>query len=207
MALYDITLPVDERLAGWPGDAPYRFTWTCRIEDGSAVNLGEVAMSIHTGTHADAPLHFTDAGPAIDQVDLGAYVGPALVVDVSGIREIGADDLTRAGPSVLPRVLLKTGGWPDHARFPESIPTLTEGAVEWLASRGVALLGVDVPSVDALDSKDLPNHHALRRRGIAILESLDLSEVPPGSYELIALPLRLVGADGSPVRAMLRDLP
>lgn len=207
MAIYDISLPLDAALTGWPGDAPCRFTWTCRIAEGSSVNLGEVAMSIHSGTHADAPFHYSDSGATIDQVDVGAYIGPAVVVDVSGIERIGADELALAiGAHKADRILLRTGAWTDHQRFPDSIPTLTADAIAWLGGRGVVLLGLDVPSVDALDSKELPNHHALGSFGIAIIESLDLSAIDPGPYELIALPLRLVGADGSPVRAVLRDL-
>jgi len=207
MAIYDISLPVDERLAGWPGDAPYRFTWTCRLSGGASVNLGEVGMSIHTGTHADAPFHYCDSGPTIDAVELDAYVGPAVVADVRGIERISAGGLETAIRGARPeRILLKTGAWTDHSRFPDAIPTITDEAIDWLAARGARLLGLDLPSVDALDNKELPNHHALGRHGIAILESLDLSAVEPGMYELVALPLRLVGADGSPVRAILRTL-
>lgn len=206
MKLYDITLSVDETLAGWPGDAPYRLEWTCTKAGGAAVNLGQVSLSLHTGTHADAPYHFDDTGTRIDAVPLSAYLGPARVVDVSGRPLIGRSDLE--GPDfAAPRLLLRTGAWADHRRFPESIPTLAPDVPAWLHERGVVLLGVDVPSVDALDSKELPVHHALGRHGIAILESLDLSGVPEGAYELIALPLRLAGADGSPVRAVLRTTP
>lgn len=210
MAIYDISVPVDARLAGWPGDTEYRLGWTCRIAEGSPVNLGEVAMSIHTGTHVDAPFHFADAGSTMDGMNLEAYIGPAIVLDCGEIERIGVGDIQIALGGVdtraVPRLLFKTGGWPDHSRFPESIPALSEDVPDWLGSRGVTLLGVDVPSVDMLDSKSLPIHVALGRNGIAILESVDLSAVPPGVYELIALPLRLVGADGSPVRAILRGI-
>ena len=113
---------------------------------------------------------------------------------------IGVEDLRAVDLEGTPRLLLRTGGWEDHSRFPGSIPVLGEGVAGFLAGRGVVLLGVDVPSVDPLDSKDLANHHALAAAGIAILEGLDLAAVPPGVYELIALPLRLVGADGAPAR-------
>lgn len=210
MAIYDISLPVGPALAGWPGDAVYRLTWTTRLADGASVNLGEVAMSLHTGTHVDAPLHFRDSGMAMDAVDLGPYVGRAVVADVSSIGVIGTRDIEAALKGVdmraTPRLLLKTGAWTDHARFPESIPVLDCDVPAWLRELGVRLVGLDVPSVDALESKDLIIHHALGRQGISILESLDLSAVQPGIYELIALPLKLVGADGSPVRAILRDI-
>jgi arylformamidase len=207
MKLYDITLSVDDRLSGWPGDAPYRLEWTCTKAAGAAVNLGQVSLSLHTGTHTDAPYHFDDSGPRVDAVPLSAYLGPARVVDVSGRPLIRRDDLEQIDLAGTPRLLLRTGAWADHSRFPDSIPTLAPDVPEWLREQGVVLVGVDVPSVDALDSKELPVHHALGRHGIAILESLDLAGVPEGVYELIALPLRLAGADGSPVRAVLRSIP
>lgn len=207
--IYDITLPVGPALAGWPGDAPFRLAWTTRIAEGESVNLGEVSMSLHAGTHVDAPLHYRDSGAAIDATDLSVYIGPAVVADVRGIETIRISDIEVALEGIelrtAPRLLLKTGAWKDHARFPESIPVLECDVPAWLGARGVRLLGLDVPSVDALDSKDLPIHHALGRQEITILESLNLADVAPGSYELIALPLRLAGADGSPVRAILRD--
>jgi arylformamidase len=204
--IYDITLPVHPGLAGWPGDAPYRLEWTCTRRGGAAVNLGQIALSIHTGTHVDAPFHFDDGGPTIDRVDLTPYVGPARVVDVSGRTLIRQADLAAIDCRSAPRLLLRTGAWLDPARFPEVIPVMEGGLPDWMAEQGVILVGLDVPSVDALDSKDLPNHHALARHGIAILESLALADVPEGVYELMALPLKLVGADGSPVRALLRHL-
>jgi arylformamidase len=207
MKLYDITLSVESSLAGWPGDAPYRLEWTCTKSGGSSVNLGQMSLSLHTGTHTDAPYHFDDAGARVDAVPLPAYLGPARVVGVSGRPLIRRTDLERLDFTAAPRLLLRTGAWADHRRFPESIPTLAPDVPAWLHERGVVLVGLDVPSMDALDSKDLPVHHALGRHGIAILESLDLSVVPEGVYELIALPLRLAGADGSPVRAVLRALP
>lgn len=201
---YDISLRLDGRLAGWPGDAPFAFRWTCRLADGDSVNLGEVAMSVHAGTHADAPLHFEAGGAAISDVPLQAYIGPARVVDVRAADPIRVADMERHDLTATPRLLLRTGAWPDRTVFPERIPIIAPDVPDWLAGQGVVLVGLDVPSVDALDSKELPNHHALGRRGIAILESLDLDGVPEGVYELLALPLRIAGADGSPVRAVLR---
>ena len=206
MTLYDVSLPLTTTLAGWPGDAPFRFEWSCTKASGASVNVGRVSCSIHTGTHVDAPFHFDDAGATTERLPLGAYLGPARVVDVAGRALIRRTDLPDVNLVGMRRLLLRTGAWKDHARFPETIPVLDEDVPTWLADRGVILLGFDVPSVDVLDSKTLPVHHALGRHGIAILESLDLSAVPEGAYELIALPLKIVGADGSPVRAVLRTL-
>jgi len=205
--IYDITIPVREGLAVWPGDTPYRFELGWKMSEGASVNVGAVTMSTHTGTHADAPFHFCPQGAGIDDIGPAVYVGPCVVADVRGLDPIPAGVLAALELSGAPRLLLRTGGWADHATFPEDVPVITPEVPELLAARGVVLLGVDVPSVDAIDSKNLPNHHALAARGVHILESLDLSAVPPGRYHLMALPLRLAGADASPVRAILTPLP
>jgi arylformamidase len=204
MRIYDISLALHTRLAGWPGDAPYEWRWNWQKSAGATVNVGQVSLSVHTGTHTDAPFHFSDSGLTVEALDLNPYLGPACVCDVSGRDVIRVADLQAIDVARTPRVLMRTGAWVDHDRFPERIPVLDADVPGWLADRGAVLIGLDVPSVDALDSKNLPNHHALGSRGIAILESLDLAGVPEGVYELIALPLKLVGADGSPVRAILR---
>jgi arylformamidase len=204
--IYDITIPVRDGLAVWPGDTLYRFELGWKMSEGQSVNVGAVTMSCHTGTHADAPFHFLPDGDGIGELDLSPYLGPAIVADVQGHAVITTDDLYDLNFLDAPRLLLKTGGWTDHERFPETVPVIAADVPEFLAEQGVVLLGVDVPSVDDIESKDLPNHHALAAQGIHILESLDLRVVPPGLYELTALPLRLVGADGSPVRAILRSL-
>ena len=202
--IIDISLPLDETLAGWPGDTPYRFTLAWSRALGATVNVGRVESSIHAGTHVDAPFHFHDAAPTVEALGLAPFLGPAVVVDVTGRSPIQIGDIEAAPLEAAPRLLLRTGGWPDHSRFPESIPTLAPDVPAYLHGRGVLLIGFDLPSVDAIDSKDLPIHHALGSFGIAILEGLDLGNVRPGTYELIALPLKLAGADGSPVRAVLR---
>jgi arylformamidase len=202
--LFDITVPVSPALACWPGDARFRFDWTCRRDRGATVNVGQMSMSVHTGTHIDAPLHFADDEAAVDQLSLEPFIGPARVVHLMGRSTIRLQDLSRFDLSHTPRVLLRTDAWSDYGRFPQQIPTLEQDVPAWLATQGVSLVGVDLPSVDAIDSKDLPIHHALGSHRIAILESLHLAGVPEGIYELIALPLRLVGADGAPVRAILR---
>ncbi|MDX1932577.1 MAG: arylformamidase [Capsulimonadales bacterium] len=204
---YDITIPMRSGVAVWPGDTPFAFHLSWKMADGDTVNVGAVTMSVHTGTHADAPFHFEAHGARIGEVDLNPYFGPAIVVDVTGQTPIDVSAFVAIDFVATPRVLLRTNAWTDHTRFPESVPTLTPEAVAFLGQAGAILLGLDLPSVDAIDSRELPLHHALNRAGIRILESLDLSSVPPGPYELIALPLKLTEADGSPVRALLRSLP
>ena len=207
MQIFDISLPIDPALAGWPGDAPFTFTWSCTKAEGESVNLGGISTSLHVGTHADAPYHFDSLGPSIDQLSLGTFVGPVTVIDLTGKHYIESADLNPKILALAPRLLIKTGGWRDNTRFPETIPVMAKDVPQHLRNCGIVLLGLDLPSVDSIDSKDLENHHALHANGIHILESLFLKNVPPGQYELIALPLRIVGADASPVRAILRTLP
>ena len=198
----DISRPLSDDTAGWPGDVPFSFRLSWRKSAGASVNVGAIAGSVHAATHCDAPYHFDDAGSTVDRLPPETFVGPAWVVDVRG-AETWQSRLESLDFSGTPRVLFRTGGWPDTARFPASIPAMERTLPAWLASRGVALIGVDVPSVDALDSKTLDNHHALGRAGIAIVEGLWLDDVIPGRYDFVGLPLKLVGADGSPLRAVL----
>lgn len=195
----DITRPIGNGIPVWPGDTPYR------LESASwgAIRVGAVTMSLHTGTHVDAPSHFAETDADVASLPLHPFVGPAQVIDVRGHACIHPDHI---GTPSTERILLRTDSWMLGQPFPTTIPVVHYETIEHLRKHGVLLLGVDVPSVDPIDSKTLDNHHGLHRSGIAILESLDLSAVPSGTYHLVALPLRLVGADASPVRAVLAPL-
>jgi arylformamidase len=210
--LIDISPPVGRGAVVWPGDTPFELEVAWSPAHGDAVTVSRVTMSPHTGAHADAPLH-VGAGPGdAAGLPLAAYWGPCLVLDWR--REIArssrgaieeADLAARTGEIAgAERVLFRTLDRPLDA-FPDSFPHFTPGAAAWLAGRaGLVLVGLDTFSVDAPDSKDLAAHRALFAGGLAVLEELDLSRVEAGQYELSALPLRLVGADASPVRAVLR---
>ncbi|MBI2516100.1 MAG: cyclase family protein [Opitutae bacterium] len=205
MKFIDISRPLHTGTPNWPGDTTADFSIVLTKAQGASVNVGRLVMSVHTGTHADAPYHYNDAGAKMDEVPPETYIGPARVVDVRSHRTITPALLAAHDFAGTPRVLFKSDYWTNPAVFPPAgWPELAVETPAWLAARGVKLTGFDVPSVDHLTSKDLPIHHALDRAGIVILESLDLSAVTPGAYELIALPLRLRGGDGSPVRAVLR---
>ena len=201
--IYEITIPVTGGLAVWPGDTPFQFTLGWKMSEGASVNVGAVTMSVHTGTHVDAPFHFDPNGAGVDALDPSVFLGPVAVIDATGRAVLTRDLFAGVDFARTPRVLVRTGVWTDHATFPEVIPTLAADVPAFLGANGVRLFGVDVPSVDAIDSTTLPNHHALAAHGIVILESADLRAVPAGVYILTALPLRLVGADASPVRAIL----
>lgn len=197
--IIDISRPTGSVTAHWPGDTPFELTFPVSRSKGDTITVGSVHMSTHFGTHLDAPMHFADSEITVDRVPLQIVCGTALVVESSEGEEIILPDQVE-----LPeRVLFRTGGWPNHGKFPKHIPTLASATIEKLATAGVHLLGVDLPSVDQLDSKDLPIHHALLNAGIYILESLWLEAVWPGLYYLVALPIKLVGADAAPVRALL----
>ena len=207
MKIHDITRPVVKGIPVWPGDTPYDFRFVARIADGSAVNVGRVEMSVHTGAHTDAPLHFDDRGADVAAVPLAKYLGPCVVVDArpggaGGVKPghlpAHADEAVRRTRRLLVRSYAQR-----PAGFDEGMTHATAALADWLHERGAVLFGIDTDSMDAFDSKDLPAHHRLTQHGIAILEGIDLSAVRPGEYELIALPLRLVGADASPVRAVL----
>ncbi len=206
MKFLDITRSLQADLAPWPGDASFDYRLVARLAEGASVNLGRVTTSLHSGTHADAFFHFEDDGLTIDRFPPERYVGKAAVVDLSAkfaesLGEITIADLEPG--ATAPRLLIKTGVWPDSAKFPKAIPVLADGVAEWMRNRGVKLLGLDLPSVDAIDSKDLRNHHALAAADIAIVEGLDLSAAEAGVYLLAALPLKITGGDGAPVRAVL----
>jgi arylformamidase len=203
--LYDLSRPLTATTACWPGGVPFSFRLGWRICDGASVNVGAVETSVHTATHCDAPYHCDDAGATIDRLSIETFVGPTWVVDVRG-RSRWRERLADLNFAGTPRVLFRTGGWPDTNRFPDSVPVMESDLPDWLGERGVILVGVDLPSVDPLDSKTQDVHHALGRRGIVFVEGLWLEEVPEGRYELIALPLKIAGADGSPLRAVARDL-
>ena len=204
--ILDISRPVRAGIPVWPGDTPFEYRRSWKIGGGCPVNVGQVTMSLHTGAHTDAPYHFDDAGAAIADVDLSKYLGPCVVVDarpagrglVPADLPAGTEAALRAAPRLLVRLYATrpTG-------FDEHLPHLTPEMADWLAARGVVLVGVDSDSMDAFDSKELAAHHRLASHGIAILEGIDLSAVTPGVYDLVALPLRLEGADASPVRAVL----
>jgi arylformamidase len=206
MKIYDISRKLENGMPVWPGDTPFHYevSWS-KLESGS-VNVGSLTMSAHTGTHVDAPFHFDDHGKKIIELDLDLYIGPARVIDMAGKESIGADDLKGIHLEGCKRVIFRTIAWNNPMEFPERIPYLKADLGPFLAGKGIRLIGVDLPSVDPLDSKDLSAHHSLNENGIHILESVLLDDVAPGDYELIALPLPLVEGDGSPVRAILRTI-
>jgi arylformamidase len=211
MKIFDISRALSNDLAPWPGDTPFHFELKWKMAEGATVNVGAINMGVHNGTHADAVFHFDPKGETIERMPLETYVGGAVVVDLTEIfrgdrsRQICVGDLETCSSALerAPRLLLKTGVWNDSKVFPDWIPVIAPDVPGWLAERKVKLLGLDLPSVDTIEAKELVNHHALAAAGIAIVESLDLSEVEAGIYQFAALPLKIAGGDAGPVRAIL----
>jgi len=207
--IVDITHPLSPDLAHWPGDTPFCLRWTARIEEGSSVNLSEVCLSPHTGTHVDAPRHYCDDGDTVDALKPDIFLGAAVVIDVSsGDDSIGPREVREAlegiggGEAPIRRVLLQTGYRPANP-FERRFRALRAEAVAWLGTAGCVLLGTDAPSVDPFESKTLPAHNACGHSGITILELLALPGISPGMYDLVAAPLKIAGGDAAPVRAFL----
>lgn len=207
--IYDLSPRIEPGFPVWPGDTAFasRLAWS--LADGASVNLSALITTPHLGSHADAPFHTEPGGATIADLPLLPYLGPCRVVAVPPEPLIEPRHLGDLDPADPPRLLLKTGSMPPLAAgapFPERFSALSPALATHLAARGTLLVGLDTPSVDPFDSKTLDAHHTLAAGRVAILESLDLSQVPPGLYELIALPLKLAGVDASPVRAVLREL-
>jgi len=204
--LWDISPSVAPGFPVFPGDAPFSLRWTWRIGPGCPVNVSELTMSPHTGSHADAPLHYEQDAASVGELPLDPYLGPCRVIHAVGARPlVQPEDIAPQLQAAPPRVLLRT-----YARVPEgwdpAFAAVAPAAIDLLQANGVRLVGIDTPSVDPEQSKALDSHQRLRAHGMAVLEGLVLDEVPPGDYELIALPLKWRGVDASPVRAVLREL-
>jgi arylformamidase len=202
----DISIPLQVGTPEWPGDTPFSCGWPWRMADGASVNVSVITHSPHVGTHADAPMHVREGAAASESLPLEAFLGAAQVVDVSDcVGDIDRAALRARGVEATPvRLLLKTSRSIAGGTFPDAWPVLSPACATELAAGGLRLLGVDAPSVDDRESKTLAVHHALFDSGACVLENLDLSAVAPGRYELIAPPLKVVGLDAAPVRALLR---
>ena len=204
--LWDISPPVWAGAPVFPGDTAYRQVWAARIGPGCPVNVATITFSPHTGAHADAPLHYDDAGAAVGDLPLEPYLGRCRVIHAIGRGPlVKPEHLAHALAGLPPRVLVRTCERAP-ATWSEDFVAYAPETIELLAARGVRLVGIDSQSVDPAASKTLDSHHVLLQHDLRVLENLVLDDVPEGDYELIALPLKLVQACASPVRAILREL-
>jgi arylformamidase len=206
--IWDISQTLSPALPVWPDDTPFssEFLWTYGPQ--CPVNVSLFRLSTHSGTHSDAPLHYDPQGQPISDVSLDPYIGRARVVDLRG-REgpITPEMICPALSSPVERLLLRTYEQFPRDKWKSDFCSVSAEVIELIAAHGVVLIGTDAPSIDPQDSKTLDTHLAVKAAGLRILEGLILDDIPPGDYELIALPLKLAGLDASPIRAVLRELP
>lgn len=205
--IWDISPPVSAQSPVFPGDTPYRQQWTWQRSPQCPVNVSEIAMSPHVGAHADAPLHYADGAAAVGNLPLEPFLGPCRVIHAIGCGPlILPQHLAHAAEDMPARVLVRTAQHAAVHWWTDDFSAYAPQTIEWLAGLGVQLIGIDTPSIDPASSKTLDSHQTILRRDMRLLENLVLDAVEPGDYELIALPLALVQADASPVRAVLREL-
>ena len=201
----DISRTLEAGMAVWPGDPEFELTWFTRIRDGAAANVSAVRMGVHTGTHLDAPLHVDDAGRDIARLPVGDFIGPARLFRIAAAGGIGAAELAVLDWRGVERALFQ---WVPHGPGAGDSPGpygfFHDDGARYLAGKGLRLVGTGEPGVDAPSSAGLSAHRILLGGGVAILENLRLEGVPPGDYDLVCLPLKIAGAEGSPVRAVLR---
>ena len=209
--IYDISVPIHNDMHVWPSDPKVRLEPQAHpARDGShTVRVTSIACGNHTGTHMDAPSHMIDGGATLNDIPLEQLVGPAQVIDMTGRSEIGRSDLEGRLPRGIRKVLFKTDNskhWNDPEFF-EGFTGLTPDGADYLVEHHVELVGIDYLSIERYGSIDHATHFVLLRQFVVIIEGLNLSDVPPGEYHLFALPIKLDGADGAPVRAILTHFP
>jgi arylformamidase len=208
MKYHDISLNLSTETVGWATSPPFEFIERRRISRGDANNSSAVAMSLHAGTHLDAPFHFLGDGATIDELPLERFIGPAIVHTLDADRYIEPRHVEALDLSGASRVLFKTRNSALLRRkdYEPDFVAFSVEAAELLAARGLELVGLDYLSVAHAGAEQVPVHRAFLTRGVALLEGIDLCDVAPGRYELICFPLKIRGADGAPCRAVLRSL-
>ncbi|HKT80849.1 MAG TPA: cyclase family protein [Vicinamibacterales bacterium] len=208
MQLIDVTVPLRAELPVYPGNVPFTMEPVKRIADGGSSNVSSFRMGAHSGTHVDAPRHYFDNRPGVEGLPLDLLIGRTRVIHVSPAQHLTADDLSSFALSDCPRVLIKTANsslW-SSANFASNYIGIAESGARYLVERGVKVVGVDYLSVEPFKTPGAPAHHILLGAGAIIIEGLNLSGVEPGDYDMLCLPLRIVGADGAPARVVLRSL-
>ncbi len=201
--MIDITRPLSPATAAWPGDTPLRIDWVLRIANGDNVTLSRLTLSPHVGTHADAPAHYTSDGAGTECFDLATFLGPVRVVDARGCEAVTPELLAEWEAIGSQRLLVRSLNESRPTEFVSDYPPLTVAAAEALVEAGLVVYGTDAPSVDPVKSATMSAHRALGMRAIPIIENLELSRVEPGDYDLLALPIKLIGAEAAPIRAVL----
>jgi arylformamidase len=210
MRFHDVSVLICEDLPVWPGDPGISMTLASSLDQGNDANVTRLEMGVHTGTHIDAPFHFEANGKSIDQLPIDTLIGSCRVFELPEIKGgIGVKDIEKLNIKGETRILFKTRNsiwWKtDERKFQKDFVYITEEGAKFLVSHGVKLVGIDYLSVEKFGSADYATHHLFLRNQVVIIEGLNLSDIGSGEYELIALPLRIKGADGSPARVILRE--
>jgi len=204
----DVSVPLRNGMTGWPGDKPFERTLTHSIAGGAANNLSQFVTSAHAGTHMDAPLHFIAGARSIDSMPIGAGVGPARVVGIADAGSICPEHLEPLALQTGERVLFRTRNSDRRlleSEFARDFVAISPEGARYLAARAVCTVGVDYLSVGAFrEESGRETHQVLLSAGIWIIEGMNLADIEPGNYQMICLPLRLMGSDGAPARAVLR---
>ncbi len=206
----DVSIPLRDDMVHWPGDAPFHRWETLHIANGDVCNLSQISTSAHIGTHMDAPRHFLAEGKGMETMPIDATIGPARVIAIQHPEIIEVRELKPHYLKKGERVLFKTKNSQHHWRtnsFQEKFVYIPEATAHYLAKCAIQTVGVDYLSVGGFKIDSAETHRALLRAGIWIIEGLNLEHAAPGDYELICLPLKMVGSDGAPARAVLRKLP
>jgi arylformamidase len=206
MKLIDVTVPLDANLPTYPGNTPFALEAIKRVARGDSSNVSTLHMSAHAGTHVDAPRHFFDDAPGADALPLEMLLGRTRVIEITSRVGIGADELADIDLSDDLRVLFKTSnsrlwGSPD---FHQDYIGVTASGAEHLIAHGIKVVGVDYLTVEEFKKPGAPAHHVLLGGGAIVIEGLNLRDVDPGIYDMLCLPLRVVGSDGAPARVLLR---
>lgn len=201
----DITMPLHSLMAVWPGDTAFHYKLDATLADDGA-NVGRIQMSLHAGTHVDAPYHYDQFGKAVESLPIDLFIGQVEIVDATAVQVIDEAFVNGLQLKDVHRVFFKTKNVYNFLTFPEQYCTFTAGAIRALNEKGVALIGTDAPSIDALQDTSLAAHHACRGCGMLIVENLYMKDVEAGAYEFIGLPLPIQGGDASPIRAVIRKV-
>lgn len=206
--IYDISMTIENGMISWPSDGPVKVDRVRSMDDGERLNLSRLDMSAHTGTHIDAPVHFIKGASGVDSLNLDILVGPAAVVHVPGVQAIGDAQLKESGiPAGIERLLLKTDNAKllGQGKFNENFSFVTPEGARYLIDSGIRLVGIDYLSVAQYGNGDAV-HQVLLGAGTIVIEGLDLREIAPGTYDMMALPLKIAGCDGAPARVILEEM-
>jgi arylformamidase len=210
MKIYDISIPLQSGMPVWPGDDNPEFEQYTTIDNGYIVNSTRIYSSAHIGTHVDAPRHLFNEGRTIDEIPLKVLIGSTMVVDLNDANQINRHVLSSIKWQNSSRILFKTLNskyWESsQSQFKQDFVSLTPDGAEFLLEKKIQLVGIDYLSIDLFNADQLPVHKILLKNDVVIIEGLNLAEVPEGLYELICLPIKILGSDGAPARAILKSV-